>query len=49
MKYTAKQEEELMTDVWSLNIKDDPLNFVRYIFPWNQEGTPLADFSGPRR
>jgi hypothetical protein len=38
-----------MTDVWSLNIKDDPLNFVRYIFPWNQEGTPLADFSGPRR
>jgi len=49
MKYTPKQEEELMTEVWSLNIKDSPLNFVRYIFPWNQDGTPLADFSGPRK
>jgi len=48
MKYSAKQEEELMTEVWSLNIKDSPLNFVRYIFPWNQEGTPLEGFSGPR-
>jgi hypothetical protein len=49
MKYTPKQEEELMTEVWSLNIKDDPLNFVRYIFPWNQEGTPLDGFTGPRK
>lgn len=49
MKYTPKQEEELMTEVWSLNIKDDPLNFVRYILPWNQEGTPLDGFTGPRK
>ena len=49
MKYTAKQEEELMADIWTANIKDDPLNFVKYIFPWNQEGTPLEGFNGPRK
>ena len=49
MKYTPEQEEELMTEVWSLNIKDNPLNFVKYIFPWGQEGTPLEDFTGPRK
>ena len=49
MKYTPKQEEELMTDIWSLNIKDSPLNFVKYIFAWGQEGTPLEDFTGPRK
>jgi hypothetical protein len=49
MKYTAKEEEELMTEVWSLNIKDSPLNFVKYIFPWGQEGTPLEEFTGPRK
>jgi|TARA_R100001244_G_scaffold45009_1_gene40717 hypothetical protein len=49
MKYTPEEEQELMTEVWSLNIKDSPLNFVKYIFPWGQEGTPLEDFTGPRK
>lgn len=48
MKYGAKQEQELMTEIWSLNIKDSPLNFVKFVFPWGQEGTPLEDFDGPR-
>ena len=49
MKYSLKEEKELMTSIWSMNIKDDPLNFVRFIFPWGKEGTPLEHFSGPRK
>jgi hypothetical protein len=42
MKYPIKQERELMTAVWSLNIKDDPLNFVKFVFPWGEKDTPLG-------
>ena len=49
MKYKPDQEKELMTSVWSMNIKDDPLNFVRFIFPWGEPNTPLEHFSGPRK
>ena len=49
MKYSAKQEEQLMTQIWSMTIKDDPLSFVRFVFPWGEKGTPLAEFSGPRK
>ncbi len=49
MKYKPEQEKELMTSVWSMNIKDDPLNFVRFIFPWGEPNTPLEHFSGPRK
>ncbi|MEL0255307.1 MAG: hypothetical protein VW930_05100 [Burkholderiaceae bacterium] len=38
-----------MSDIWTGNIKDNPLNFVRYVFPWGQEGTPLEEFTGPRK
>jgi len=48
MKYSAKQEQELMTDIWSPAVKDSPLNFVKFIFPWGQKDTPLEDFTGPR-
>ena len=49
MKYPIKQEKELMTSIWSMNIKDDPLNFVRFVFPWGQKDTPLEHFEGPRK
>lgn len=49
MKYGAEAEKELMTEIWSINIKDDPYNFVKFIFPWGQEGTPLEEFDGPRK
>ena len=49
MKYTPEEEQELMTDIWSLNIKDNPLNFLRYIFPWGKAYTPLENFTGPRK
>ena len=49
MKYGAEAEKELMTEIWSLGIKDDPLNFVKFVFPWGQKDTPLEHFSGPRK
>ena len=49
MKYPINQERELMTAVWSLNIKDDPVNFVKFAFPWGQKDTPLEHFTGPRK
>ena len=49
MKYEPKQEQQLMTEIWSLNIKDDPVNFVKFAFPWGQKDTPLEDFEGPRK
>ena len=29
MKYGVKQEKELMTELWSGQIKDNPVNFVK--------------------
>jgi hypothetical protein len=49
MKYGAEQEKQLMTELWSINIKDDPLNFVKFCFPWGMKDTPLEHFSGPRK
>ena len=49
MKYSPQEEKELMTSIWSINIKDDPLNFVRFAFPWGQKDTPLEHFDGPRK
>ena len=49
MKYGAEQEKELMTEIWSMNVKDDPYNFVKFIFPWGAKDTPLEEFTGPRK
>ena len=49
MKYSADQETKLMTEMWSMNIKDDPYNFVKFTFPWGVKDTPLEDFKGPRK
>ena len=49
MKYKPEEEKQLMSDLWSLNIKDNPYNFVKYCFSWGQEDTPLENFTGPRK
>tara|TARA_A100001388_G_scaffold54723_1_gene37473 strand:- start:2987 stop:4519 length:1533 start_codon:yes stop_codon:yes gene_type:complete len=49
MKYGSEVEKKLMTELWSMNIKDDPLNFVKFVFEWGKEGTPLENFTGPRK
>ena len=47
--YSAEDEEELMARLWAPAIKDSPLAFVSYAFPWGQAGTPLEHFKGPRK
>jgi hypothetical protein len=46
--YSPKDEQKLMTDIWSQALAEDPLAFVNYVFPWGRENTPLEKFSGPR-
>lgn len=48
-RYSAADEQELMARLWSPTIKDNPLAFVLFTFPWGQAGTPLEHFSGPRK
>lgn len=47
-RYSAADEQELMTRLWTPQIKDDPLAFVLLLFPWGEKGTPLEHFTGPR-
>ena len=49
MKYSAAEEQTLMTRLWSPVIKDDPEAFVRFAFPWGEAGTPLERYKGPRK
>jgi hypothetical protein len=46
--YDAKTEQQLMTEIWSPEIADDPYNFVMFVFPWGKPGTPLEHQKGPR-
>ena len=48
-KIDPKSEQSLMADLWSEDIKNNPLNFVMYIFPWGKRGTPLENFDRPRK
>jgi hypothetical protein len=47
--YKPEDEQELMARLWSPVLKDNPLAFVKYVFPWGVKGTPLEHFSGPRK
>ena len=38
-----------MASLWTPALKDDPLKFVSFLFPWGQKNTPLENFSGPRK
>ena len=38
-----------MARLWSPAIKDNPLAFVMFAFPWGVKGTPLEHFQGPRK
>ena len=47
--YQAKDEQALMSHIWAPQIKNDPLAFVMFQYPWGKQGTPLEHHSGPRR
>lgn len=46
--YSAADEQRLMASLWSPEIRDSPLNFVKFVFPWDKPNTPLAGIKGPR-
>ena len=48
-RYSAADEQELMARLWSPAIKDNPLAFVMFAYPWGVKGTPLEHFTGPRK
>lgn len=48
-KYSNREEQSLMTEIFDPAIADDPLAFVRFVFPWGKKGTPLENFKGPRK
>jgi hypothetical protein len=47
--YSSEDEQTLMAQLWSPQIKDDPEAFVMFAFPWGQKNTPLENFKGPRK
>lgn len=47
--YTAEEEQQLMADLWSSRIADDPEAYVMFVYPWGKQGTPLEHFKGPRK
>lgn len=48
MKYSAVDEQKLMTALWKPEISDDLYAFVMFAFPWGKEKTPLEKFKAPR-
>jgi hypothetical protein len=38
-----------MASLWTPALKNDPLKFVMWLFPWGQKNTPLENFAGPRK
>jgi len=47
--YPARSEQDIMADLWSPGLANDPLAFVMFVFPWGKPGTPLQHFAGPRK
>lgn len=48
LQFSPQEEQQLMGQMWSRHLADDPETFVFFAFPWGQENTPLAKFKGPR-
>lgn len=47
--YTAKDEKQLMTELWDPALADNLHDFVMFSFPWGKPNTPLENFKdGPR-
>jgi len=49
MKHNPKEQQLSMTELRSPVVKDNTLNFVKFVFPWGLQDTPLEDFKGPRK
>ncbi len=47
-RYSVKQEEALIARLHRPDLRDNLLNFVKYVYPWGKIGTPLERYVGPR-
>lgn len=47
MRGTPEQESQILTDV--LSLRDDPVGFVAYAYPWGRPGTVFEKLKGPRK
>jgi len=47
--YSPKDDQKLMTELWDPAIAESPLSFIKFIYPWGKEGTPLQNFKEPRK
>lgn len=47
-RYSAKEEQRLMSEIWDPRITEDPEAFVMFAYPWGKKDTPLEHFDGPR-
>lgn len=47
--YKSEEEQELMANLWTPEIANDPEAFVLFAFPWGRKHTPLEHFRGPRK
>ena len=47
MKGTPDQESEILTAI--LALKDDPVGFAHYAYPWGAKGTSFETLRAPRR
>lgn len=46
MRGSSAQESEILTQ--ALALRDDPLGFAHWAYPWGREGTAFANLTGPR-
>lgn len=46
---SAKDEQQLMAQLWMDDIRYYPDRAVMFGFPWGQKGTPLEQMKGPRK
>ena len=46
---SQEQDQKLFNKLMSSEIRDDLLNWVLFVFPWGEPGTPLEHHKGPRK
>lgn len=47
MRGSPQEESEIMAQI--LALRNDPVGFVAYAYPWGRAGTPFEKYSGPRK
>lgn len=46
--YSAKDDQQLIVNILTPEIRNNPYAFAMYAYPWGKAGTPLEHMAGPR-